>query len=918
MSQKQSQKLKHSVLALTSCAALLMVAQTGSDVYAQVKDNAQEPKQTQHRIPYFSPSILDDFTSKNGTAEDPTKTSVSRTSDGFTVDNPTDQVKSFEMKWIQDLSKISVDTSTAFTISTPFEMAVELNSPLRKGESVEIPLSMQGKIFNTQGEANPSSEPNIGQNNGNYMVSDNKDFSYDYNKNTGMLKITALTDANHTQFSGMTYFDHSNWIPLPLTMNPYPLPGGLTGNYGQKGSGGAITVSMAGQTTTETVTNLQETNFSNALVPFSEDTISKGTRTSERTAPASNNFVHALQGVIGQTHKGSGTTGNVLDGSVDHYTVKPGANTKASEKAKADPWQFLRFEMFIPIGSNTQTHRPINSIVLGSNPTQTPALKNIFKNLKYDAATDVFTFDLSKNASDYEKMADELLSDPNFERKDIEWVKSYLLETAQSGNPELNASVLHLYFTAPESYVPINYNNKTTVTASVTNSKSNKKADVTMITNPVTAGEGLATKAGIISQYVDAATGEPLADGQSVEALESGDSYDSQPKAIEGWAYTTTNDKAVTDLLGVDNIIPAQGTVSDAMIGSYHNIVHAYTNIGSVTAHYVDTEGNSLAPDKKVLGKDKTNPEGLEAEEIENYQLVQSERIPQFEAGVDKEITFVYDNKAQLTTTVVDVTEDKELQGITPFLETELGQENNAQENKDKLDALVKSYTDKGYVLEEIVNGDLKPTDSLEGYNIEIRLSHAKNTQVVPGVNAQNKVEDKVVTQTVTYSGAEDKTPEDNVQTFTFTATVEQTLDAVTNEVISEADPFWSEAQTSKFVKTPVIEGYTANDPFVEELEYTHESEDAIIPIEYHPEATDGKDGNNGKDGSNGKDGNNAKEATAEPKAEAKQTEAKTALADTGSGLGAPLYIALATLGLGILSFFGIKRFLKKDVKDEK
>ncbi|WP_035460385.1 mucin-binding protein, partial [Ligilactobacillus apodemi] len=88
----------------------------------------------------------------------------------------------------------------------------------------------------------------------------------------------------------------------------------------------------------------------------------------------------------------------------------------------------------------------------------------------------------------------------------------------------------------------------------------------------------------------------------------------------------------------------------------------------------------------------------------------------------------------------------------------------------------------------------------------------------------------KDVTLTVTYSGAGDQTPANNVQTATWNRTV--TVDKVTGEVVSTTD--WTANKTTyDAVTTPVITGYYADTAEVTAQTVTQEN--ITIPVVYKP-----------------------------------------------------------------------------------
>ncbi len=144
--------------------------------------------------------------------------------------------------------------------------------------------------------------------------------------------------------------------------------------------------------------------------------------------------------------------------------------------------------------------------------------------------------------------------------------------------------------------------------------------------------------------------------------------------------------------------------------------------------------------------------------------------------------------------------------------------------------ATITNYENQGY---QFVNSDFKngeETFSRDASANNFRVNFVHGTQTVtpdkPGEPGQpinpndpngpkwpddtdKDSLDKAGKQTIHYEGAGEKTPKDNVETTNFTRT--KTVDKVTGDVISETD--WTPKEHDfNVVKTPVVEGYHANE----------------------------------------------------------------------------------------------------------
>lgn len=696
----------------------------------------------------------------NGTVAQGT-TTVSRTSSGFSVDNPAEGISKATVSWITDPNEISIDASNAYYIYTPFSIDLMTTAPLEKGDKITLPLKLNGKIFNASSSYTFPSL--IQQNNGSYYVSSDKNFSYEYSSQTGLLTITALTDAQLTNFTGMTYFLNNNWVPVPLTKNPYWLEGGVTGNYGAKGSGGTVEVTILDQTTSETVTNTADTHFSDTLIPYNDDMISRGSRTKTSTASSSSNFLSSVSQAIAQTN--SGSSKDLLDGSYDHYVVTPISNAQIT--LDDDIYNKIRIEQYLPLGSNTSSKAAIKAIAGGLIIGDYPEYQNVIKNAKFDEKTQELSFDFSREPKDWAKMAQGLLdSDKFYGGKPAQWIITYLEQMAKDEDSAHDTGYVNLYFVSPEAYHPINPNFPLTVDVKATNSKSGATATQRSIVNPVSAGEGNQTMAGVMIQTVDA-KGKAIGSEQSPHYYSAGDHYELSAPEIEGYQLDQTNPQGLIEQLSIPDVVEPSGVISASDIGKIKNVV---------------------------------------------FQYVQD---------------------APITYTVIDDTTGEKLEDHKAFGTGLVGKAFDSSDNQKQLAAIQTTYTDKKYFVAEIKNQELPAPEDASGYDIEIHVAHTTSTRVVDGPKAKTPVANRTITQTVHYEGANDETPKDDIQTFTFKATVKQTLDNVTGAVIKEEEATWSEAQESQAVTSPEIKGFKVNPASIDKQNYQYDSKDAIYNVTY-------------------------------------------------------------------------------------
>ncbi|WP_056957206.1 mucin-binding protein [Ligilactobacillus apodemi] len=191
----------------------------------------------------------------------------------------------------------------------------------------------------------------------------------------------------------------------------------------------------------------------------------------------------------------------------------------------------------------------------------------------------------------------------------------------------------------------------------------------------------------------------------------------------------------------------------------------------------------------------------------------------------DKVITVYYNALEQvLTYTVIDDTTQITLaQNVD--LATGLTGMPLASSVSDDYQAMIAAYLAQGYVL---VSADQLPAtydnDENVAQNVTVHLKHGQTNQA--GAN-------KVVTQTINYLyGNGPKQGQSAADTYTksYTFTSVDTIDTVTNEVLSTA---WSEAQETETVVSPTVSGYVPSQSEVVSQLLTHESFDQTETILY-------------------------------------------------------------------------------------
>lgn len=91
----------------------------------------------------------------------------------------------------------------------------------------------------------------------------------------------------------------------------------------------------------------------------------------------------------------------------------------------------------------------------------------------------------------------------------------------------------------------------------------------------------------------------------------------------------------------------------------------------------------------------------------------------------DKKVTVTYKSiLVPLTYTIVDDTTGKTLEKKVDFASGIVGEEVNTSGNQEKLKQLIKSSTDKGYLLGNSENADLPTPKDNTGYTITLHFTH--------------------------------------------------------------------------------------------------------------------------------------------------------------------------------------------------
>lgn len=173
------------------------------------------------------------------------------------------------------------------------------------------------------------------------------------------------------------------------------------------------------------------------------------------------------------------------------------------------------------------------------------------------------------------------------------------------------------------------------------------------------------------------------------------------------------------------------------------------------------------------------------------------EQITGDSADIEETVTYKAD-KQKVTYTIIDDTAQKTLKDKEIL--TSGGSDTPLSDSaREKYDLIVNAYLAQGY---ELVSKDQLPAkfdlDSSYDQNVVVHLKHG-TTDIQ---------ESKDVNLTVHYHGAGDQTPEDKVQTATWTRTV--TKDKITGTEVS-ATAWTSDKANYNAVPSPVIPGYSVD-----------------------------------------------------------------------------------------------------------
>ena len=173
------------------------------------------------------------------------------------------------------------------------------------------------------------------------------------------------------------------------------------------------------------------------------------------------------------------------------------------------------------------------------------------------------------------------------------------------------------------------------------------------------------------------------------------------------------------------------------------------------------------------------------------------EQITGDSADIEETVTYKAD-KQKVTYTIIDDTAQKTLKDKEVL--TSGGSDTPLPDSaREKYDLMVNAYLAQGY---ELVSKDQLPAkfdlDSSHDQNVVVHLKHG-TTDIQ---------ESKDVNLTVRYHGAGDQTPEDKVQTATWTRTV--TKDKITGTEVS-ATAWTSDKANYDAVSSPVIPGYSVD-----------------------------------------------------------------------------------------------------------
>ncbi len=241
------------------------------------------------------------------------------------------------------------------------------------------------------------------------------------------------------------------------------------------------------------------------------------------------------------------------------------------------------------------------------------------------------------------------------------------------------------------------------------------------------------------------------------------------------------------------------------------------------TINYVYENGDQAAPAKvqkldfkrtntKDLVTGKISQEGVWAPSTSTFPEVVSPKVDGYTPDKEKvdavnvtatdadiNVTVKYKaEKQKVTYTIIDDTAQKTLKDKE--LLTSGGSDTPLSDSaREKYDLMVNAYLAQGY---ELVSKEQLPAkfdlDSSYDQNVVVHLKHG-TTDIQ---------ESKDVNLTVRYHGAGDQTPEDKVQTATWTRTV--TKDKITGTEVSTT-PWTSDKANYDAVPSPVIPGYSVD-----------------------------------------------------------------------------------------------------------
>ena len=214
-----------------------------------------------------------------------------------------------------------------------------------------------------------------------------------------------------------------------------------------------------------------------------------------------------------------------------------------------------------------------------------------------------------------------------------------------------------------------------------------------------------------------------------------------------------------------------------------------------------DLVTNEILVDGSWLPSTETFPEVV-SPKVDGYTpdkatIVAVEQITGDSADIEETVTYKAD-KQKVTYTIIDDTAQKTLKDKEVL--TSGGSDTPLPDSaREKYDLMVNAYLAQGY---KLVSKEQLPAkfdlDSNHDQNVVVHLKHG-TTDIQ---------ESKDVNLTVRYHGAGGQTPEDKVQTATWTRTV--TKDKITGTEVS-ATPWTSDKANYDAVPSPVIPGYSVD-----------------------------------------------------------------------------------------------------------